>query len=282
MNQPIALSPWRAQLTLGFAPRPIARNQVRTVLSHRRHEGPLVVQRPFYPEQGTCHLYLLHPPGGIAGGDQLSLNVQVEQHAHSLITTPAANKFYRSEGPLAIQQQTISLADHSRFEWLPQETILFDGCQVRTGTTVHLGNSARFIGWEILCLGRPASDELFGTGFCRQHLELWRDGQPLFIERAVFDGGSTALQSPWGLAGMPVTGTMVVTPASVSELELVRNNVQAQGGELCSATLIKDVLVLRYLGTQAEHARHCFTQAWRCVRPAVMDKPACIPRIWNT
>lgn len=282
MDQVVASSPWRAELSLGFATRSTGQNQARTVLSHRQHYGPLVVQRPFYPEKDTCHIYLLHPPGGIAGGDQLSLDVQVQDHAHSLITTPAANKFYRSDGPLAVQQQNITLSGQGRFEWLPQETILFNGCKVRTGTTVRLKSGARFIGWEILCLGRPAGNELFSEGFCRQHLELWRDEQPLFIERALFDGGSNALQAPWGLAGMPVTGTMLITPATTIELDMVRSNVQSRSSELFSATLINDVLVLRYLGMQGEHARHCFTRAWDCVRPSIMGKSACIPRIWNT
>jgi urease accessory protein len=274
--------PWRAELSLGFASHTSPTHSTRTVLAHRQHHGPLVVQRPFYPEQDTCHVYLLHPPGGIAGGDQLMVNINVQAHAHSLVTTPAANKFYRSDGPLASQQQSISLDRNSRFEWLPQETIYFNGCKVHTGTKVQLNSGARFIGWEILCLGRPASNELFNEGFCRQHFELWQDEQPLFIERALLEGMSEVLRAPWGLAGMPVTGTMLITPATPTELELVRKNVQAKGTEWFSATLINNVLVLRYLGQQGEHARQRFTQAWQCVRPAVMDKPACIPRIWNT
>lgn len=282
MDQAIDTSPWRAELSLGFAAQTSHAQAPRTVLAHRQHQGPLVVQRPFYPEQDTCHVYILHPPGGIAGGDQLTVNIDVQAHAHSLVTTPAANKFYRSDGPLALQQQTITLAGDSRFEWLPQETIFFNGSKVHTGTSIELQSGARFIGWEILCLGRPASDELFADGFCRQHVEVWQDGQPLFIERARLEGGSPVLQTPWGLAGMPVTGTMIITPATRAELEQVRHAVHAKENELFSATLINNVLVLRYLGLQGEHARQCFTRAWQCVRPSVMGKPACIPRIWNT
>ena len=119
-------------------------------------------------------------------------------------------------------------------------------------------------------------------GACRQHLEVWQDGQPLFIERALLEGGSQVLQAPWGLAGMAVTGTMIITPADISDLNAVRNTVPARDAELFSATLINNVMVLRYLGQQGEHARQRFTEAWQCVRPSVMGKPACVPRIWNT
>ena len=174
------------------------------------------------------------------------------------------------------------MAADSRFEWLPQETILFNGCNVRTGTTVHLQRGARFIGWEILCLGRPASRDWFVDGRCRQHLELWQDGQALFIERAFLEGASEVLQARWGLAGNPVTGTMLITPAGATELEAVRENLKCREDTLLSATLIHDVLVIRYLGPQGEQARQCFTQVWECVRPTVIGKPACAPRIWST
>src|SRR5262245_14402851 len=110
---------WLASLDLEFA-----RSGSRTVLARRSHVGPLIVQRPFYPEGDVCHVYLVHPPGGVVGGDTLELRARVHDGAHALITTPAATKFYRSEGRMARQVQDIAL-DAAIFEWLPQETILF-------------------------------------------------------------------------------------------------------------------------------------------------------------
>ena len=116
---------WHAELELGFVQR-----EARTVLSHRHHQGPLRVQRPFYPEGGVCHVYIVHPPGGVVGGDRLELRVACGEGTHVLLTTPAAGKFYRSgERP---QRQRISFDLHgSTLEWLPQETIYYPGATVR-------------------------------------------------------------------------------------------------------------------------------------------------------
>ncbi len=109
---------WRAELRLGFA-----RSGERTVLAERRHVGPLQVQRPFYPEGGRfCHVYVLHPPGGVVGGDELRLDVDVAGHAHALVTTPAAGKFYRSRGPRALQLQILRVAPHASLEWFHWRT----------------------------------------------------------------------------------------------------------------------------------------------------------------
>jgi len=81
---------WQARLDLRYS----ASAGERTVLSHRRHTGPLLVQKPFYPEgPRVCHSTLVHPPGGIAGGDRLELHVEVEAGAHAVITTPGAAKW---------------------------------------------------------------------------------------------------------------------------------------------------------------------------------------------
>lgn len=291
MDSAVTWSNWEARLDLQFARRQIDAsdsNSVRTALTRRKHYGPLVVQRPFYPEQDTCHIYLLHPPGGIAGGDQLSINIDVEEHAHSLITTPAANKFYRSIDPLASQTHELRINDHGILEWLPQETILFSGSKVHSSTRIELGQSAIFIGWEILCLGRPASAENYSEGICRQRIELWRDATPLYIERAHYKGINEPtyddmLTAAWGLANKTVTGTMLATPASTKDLALVRETVNTNNSSaLFSTSLINNVLVMRYLGDHGEHARQLFTQAWQAIRPSLINKPACVPRIWNT
>ncbi|CAN0465315.1 unnamed protein product, partial [Phaeothamnion confervicola] len=147
--------PWRAELDLEFALR-----GARTRLTAQRHCGPLLVQRPFHPEAGdVCHAYLIHPPAGIVGGDELHLSVQVHSHAQVLLTTPAATRFYRSSALVSQLKQQFVVADHASLEWLPQENLLFDSARARIATSVHLAPHARFIGWEILCLGRPACGE---------------------------------------------------------------------------------------------------------------------------
>ena len=268
---------WRARLELHFG-----RRAGRSVITHRRHVGPLVVQRPFYPEGDVCHVYVLHPPGGVVGGDDLEIIAAVDQRAHALITTPASGKFYRSDRLKASLRQRLSIAANGVMEWLPQETILFSGSHVAMTTHVDVASNSDFIGWDILCLGRPASGESYQSGFCRQAFEIWRDQQPLIIERAMFNGNSELLSAPWGLAGYSVVGTMIALNADASLLAPLREIEPGKDNGLFSATLIDGVLVCRFLGHQGEVARKCFIQAWQRIRQKLIGRPALVPRIWNT
>ena len=269
---------WQAQLTLGFS-----RSGQRTVLGRRRHSGPLQVQKPFYPEaDGACHVYILHPPGGVVAGDDLRVNIVADSNTHVLLTTPAATKFYRSSGPKARQVQQLQLAHDAALEWLPQETIVYEGAQVDTTTRVELSGNARFIGWEILCLGRPAANERYTNGVCRQRFEVWRDGTPLFLERGRYIGNSELLQAHWGLQQQPVTATLVCTIEQAGLAAALREALMTMETALLSVSQLTDVLVCRYLGPSVEQAKAWFTQAWSLLRTAILGKPACPPRIWNT
>ena len=272
---------WVAKLQLGFV-----HDGRRTIISERKHVGPLVIQKPFYPEADVCHIYLLHPPGGIVGGDQLNLDVTLSKQAHALITTPAATKFYRGNDFRAEQLQKIDVAAGCNMEWLPQETIFFSGCDAKTSTIVNLQGNAKFIGWELVCLGRPACGETFDVGTCRQHIEVWRDNEPLVIERSRLQGGDDLLEASWGMQGFVVMGTMIATNADEAVLQQVRENITQQdlhqNDIRISSTLINDVLICRVLTKQIETGRDCMIKVWQTLRPHVMQREAVLPRIWNT
>lgn len=276
----LAAARWQAALTLDFAPR-----AQRTALVRREHRGPLQIQRAFYPEaDGTCHAYVLHPPGGVVGGDELAIDITAHDGARCLVTTPAAGKFYRSSGATALQ--TIALRAHgdARLEWLPQETLVFDGARVAARIHVDLDAHARFIGWDIACLGRPASRERFTFGAIRQRIELWRAGRPLYLERAAYDADEPVMQAAWGLAGQCVTGTLLCTTAGESPaLEPLREQCAPLATEgAFAATQLRGVVVCRYLGPHTHEARACLERAWELLRPALLNKAACAPRIWST
>ena len=195
LDSGISDSGWDAKLSLRFASR-----GDRTEIVERRHHGPLRIQRPFYPEpSGTCHVYVLHPPGGVVGGDQLALDVSVDAGAHALLTTPAATKLYRSAGARAGVRQTLRVARGARLEWLPHETIAFSAAHAELMTRVELAAGARFLGWEMLCLGRPASDERFDRGEVRQSIEIEIGGKPAYCERGSYAAGDEVLSAAWGL-----------------------------------------------------------------------------------
>ncbi len=270
-------SNWQAQLSLLYQ-----QHGSRTVLAQRQHHGPLLVQRPFYPEQGVCHTYIIHPPGGVVGGDQLQIDVQVQENAHTLLTTPASGKFYNSHARASQLQQNLQVANNAILEWLPQDNIFFEGSHATLKTTIELADHARFIGWEISCLGRPCSDALFDSGHCQQMLTLSRNGMPLLIDNTRLQAGHEVLTEKWGLSGYTVTGTLMATPVDRSLVEELR--AEFQHGEDCifSVTLINDVLLCRFLGRHGEQARLLFEQAWKIIRPHVIGLQACSPRIWKT
>ncbi len=269
---------WQASLELELGPR-----GGRTVLELNRHQGPLMVQRPFHPQgDESCHLYILHPPGGVVAGDQLSIRVRVKPQARALITTPAAGKLYRSPGPWAGLEQRLSLEPGAVLEWLPLETIVYDQARARLRTRVELSGDAAFVGWEIICLGLAASGKPFASGQLRQDLEVWREGRPLVLERGRYEGGGPLLREPWGLGGWPVAGTMLASGGDGQLLAAVRS----AAAELdlpgrFAATLVSGVLVCRYLGPEAEAARAFFLRAWQVIRPALLGAEACPPRIWS-
>lgn len=277
MNTVLSEKNWKASLSLEFQGR-----ADKTILARREHFGPLVVQKPFYPEGDVCHVYLLHPPGGVVGGDELKLNVSLSNKANTLITTPAAGKFYRSDGRIAFLNQTLTVAQDSVLEWLPQETILFSGCNVNMTTHVELNDKAAFIGWEMLCLGRPASGELFDRGIAQQKFEIWRNQKPLVIDRARLEGGSDMLHAMWGMQAYTVTGTLLATNVNKDVLDSVREQLVKNETGLFSATLIGDVLVVRALAHQAEHIRLQFIEVWQLLRPQLLNRKASVPRIWAT
>ena len=270
---------WKAELGLEFAP-----SHGRTILSRRHHRGPLTVQRPFYPEgDDVCHIYALHPPGGIVGGDRLWIDITSKTGGHGLITTPAAGKFYRSAGPTAHQMQTLQIEDGGSLEWLPLETIVYSGTRARLETRVELIGNARFFGWEIVCLGLPASGALFDEGEFFQSLEVYRDNEPLLIERGLYKGGSNMLREPWGLDGHTVFGTMIGTGGSPAAIEQIREKAarMPEKGRL-SLTHMDGLTICRAMGDNAFKVRDLLVMAWTELRTETLGRTACPPRVWNT
>lgn len=278
---PFDVAAWRAELHLEYERRP--EKGGRTVLAARRHDGPLLVQKPLYPEgDEVCHSILVHPPAGIAGGDQLAVNARLGERAHALLTTPGAGKWYRSAGAWAQQNIVFDVGKDACLEWLPQETIIFDGALADLSTQIQLTAGASYIGWEVLCLGRTGSGERFTRGACRLHTCIVRDGQPLWLERGRIEAGGILAQSPAGLGGRSVCGTLLAAATTIGDdvLEACRA-LKASAGDT-AVTRLPGLLVARYLGDSSEAARHYFVAIWSCLRSAIAGRAAVEPRIWRT
>ncbi len=270
LAEPVCAS-WQAELALDFE-----RRAGRTVLARRRHAGPLQVQKPFYPEgDAVCHAIVLHPPGGIAGGDELQIGAAVEADAHALLTTPGAGKWYRSAGPWA--RQDLAFRVGGCLEWLPQETILFDGALAHMTTTINLAPGARYLGWEILCLGRTGSGERYAGGAARVATEIRRAGKLLWCERGRIDGGGALLGSTAGFGGHTVCATLLATGEIDADCL-----AECRGDPQVALTCPPGLVVARYLGDSSEQAKRSLTRLWSLLRPALTGRAAIEPRIWRT
>lgn len=272
-------SSWPAELELWFA-----RSAGKSRLVRRRHLGPLVVQRPFHPEKdGTCHVYLLHPPGGIAGGDRLDLRFHLAADSRAVLTTPGAAKFYRSEHGAGAQSVHVEIAAGAVCEYLPQETIVFDGADARMETRVSLASDATYVGWDFLCLGRPAAGERFEAGRLSQRIEIVRDGKPIWFERLELQGGSPLMAAAFALAGQPTSGTMVYAGAIAADAaEHVRAAIGEAGDGVFSVSQLEEAVVCRYLGPRVSEGKALFARAWNVLRTLGQGKAADMPRIWAT
>ena len=270
---------WQARLALEYT-----RQGGRTALSGREHSGPLLVQKALYPEgNAVCHSIIVHPPGGIAGGDALRLEVRLREDTAALLTTPGAGKWYRSMGPKASLAQRFDIGRGAVLEWLPQPAIVFDAARAETKTEVRLHQEALYLGWDLTCIGRSASGERFNSGELRQRTEVWQQGRRLWSEYARLAGDDPMLASKAGLAGCSVSATLIAAGRQIPKdlLEQCRG-VAPAAGERAGITLLPRLLLARYLGHSSEAAMHYFIALWSLLRPALAGRSAVPPRIWAT
>jgi urease accessory protein len=278
---------WAGSLSLAYRSEPL-HGQPRTVL-HDSHHGPLRVLASLYPEaSAVCHNVVLHPPGGIVGGDTLDVTATLAPGSHALLTTAGATRFYRSAGEAAVQTLTAQLADGARLEWLPLETIAHSGCIAENRMRFELALGAEMMGWDVLALGLPASGEAFALGSFTQQIEL--PGQ--WLERArIAADDSRLLDSPLGWAGARVLSTLWF--ASGQALAAARRDGLLDAARsLAFASPLRDTagatathtntVVLRVLSARVEPAMQLLQAVWSAWRQLAWALPACRPRVWQT
>ncbi|QIC72990.1 urease accessory protein UreD [Acinetobacter indicus] len=280
-----AVQYWFAQLELGFKG---AEN--RTVLEHRKHHGPVRVQKMLWPEKtGVCHAIIVHPPAGIAGGDHLTFQMSAEQAAHALVTTPGAGKWYKTNQKQAFQHIDITVKDTSIFEWLPQETMLFNGAHANSETRVVLDDSASFIGWDMLVLGRQARHETFTEGSYQNRFQLYRNNKLLITDRLSFSGNDRWLSSCLGMNGHAVMASFWAVPPEKfrskfyldQQIDQIRELIMRMDIKV-TLTLLDDVVTARYLGDDVRQCHDAFAAIRAKLRRDWFDLDEEFPRIWRT
>ncbi len=278
---------WRGQLTLSY--RRVGEGATARTVAHDRHEGPLRVLQALYPEgPGICHHVLVHPPGGVVGGDELHIRAALQAGSHALITTPGATRFYRSDGPQALQQTHLQVADGARLEWLPMETIVYSGCRADNILRAALSAGAEMIGWDVLVLGLAAADQPFAHGWYRQHLEV----PGVWLERArMAADDAPLLRGPLGWAGHTVLATLwfaAGTPLVPARRDALLDAARAciEGHALAATAGVTSpqsrVVVVRALAGQVETVMQLLAAVRAAWRQAAWDLDAAPPRIWRT
>lgn len=256
----------------------------KTVVKDKKHFGPLVLQRPYYEEENRPSVLVIHPPGGVVGGDELELQVNFQLGAKGMVGTPAATKFYRSNGCQAIQCQTISMVRESEVEWLPQETLCFNQSIVNNTIRFVLADADnKFIAWDIVGLGRPVSGEGFEEGVLQQSLEVWIAGRLVFMDRIQITPQGNLLKSSSALSGHSLFATALFYQKDERAQRELVDTLQASDWSLpVGVTCIDSIVVMRVLATELDEVKKVLFDAWSIARPAVLGIPAIKLRIWNT
>ena len=273
---------WNATLALDYT------RQADKTVARFRHNGPLRILQSLYPEgEAICHNVIVHPPGGLVGGDTLDMTFTAGPGAHGLVTTPGATRFYRSAGAPALQRAQLTLDAGARMEWLPLEAICYSGCLAENRLTMRLAPGAELIGWDVSALGLPAAGRPFEQGSLCQHIEV----PGVWLERARIAGADTLLlNSPLGLAGKRCMATLFFVAGSPlarqrrqEALDHARQLIEAHClWRTAGATSPNSQLVLvRVLAPLVEPAIDLFRQVWQAWRGHFWQLAPSVPRIWS-
>ncbi len=277
---------WPGRLDLVY------RRDAERTIGQDLHHGPLRVLKPLYPEgESICHHVMVHPPGGVVGGDELEIQVRVEAGAHALITTPGATRFYRCAGAASAQRAVLHVGEGARLEWLPLENIAHPGCDALNGAQFELHASAEMMGWDMLALGLPAAGQAFdGDASGRFQQRLCWPGQwleqatlhardHLLLDGAVGLAGQRAMATLWFASGNALSA-----PRREALLQAARQTLAASAvPQLSGATAVRPgLVVVRALAPRIQplfQALRAVRMAWREV---AWQLPEGGPRVWST
>jgi urease accessory protein len=284
-NSPDSFPGWQGRLQLTYRYR-----QGQTQAIEHQGTAPLKVQRSFYPEStAICHNTILHTAGGIVGGDKLNIDIDLQAQTRAVITTAAAGKIYGSNGAIATQKIIQNIGEHACLEWLPQETIVFDGAIFHQHLHVNLAATASWLGWEITRFGRTARGERFMHGVWKSATEVYRQDTPIWIDRQLLVGDKT-IDSANSLAGYPIVGTLawigvgsLDSPDRMVSKDLVDAARSLFDGDpsKMGVTRLTEGLLCRYRGDSTTEVRRWFTAVWHLLRHSFLESPPIHLRVWQ-
>ncbi len=279
---------WQANLCLNFEP-----SMGKSVLTSVTHEGPLQVQQLFYPEKTEgilpCHCLLLHPPGGLVNGDELTIKIQAVKGSKVLVTTPSASKFYKSSG--AVQKQTVKLkVQGSELVYVPQESLYFDEAKAIVELDAEIDKDSCLIVSDISCLGRYDLGENFDKGSFDNKTVIAIEGTEVLMERLRLDNAHFKRTSKLTLNSCPFYLSLSAVPRHQDQEKLKEICQDLQDSlkqfdmsdALCGVTAKDDILNLRALGRNLRTLKHIQTLALEKLYLPLLSRPFVAPRIWRT
>lgn len=273
---------WQARLQLDYS-----MERGRCVARHL-HSGPLRVLQSLYPEgDSICHNVLVHPPGGLVGGDTLDIEVSAASTSHGLITTPGATRFYRSDGDPASQKTQIHVGTDAKLEWLPLEALCYSGCKAHNHLRMHLEPGAELVGWDVTALGLPNANLPFEAGYLEQTLEV----PGIWLERGHLKADDVRLiQGPTGLAGNSCMATMFFATGNVLDRNRKQALIDSAREAIAGHCLVSTagatspnprVILVRVLSDRVEPAMQLLREIRKRWREIAWNLPATDPRIWS-
>jgi urease accessory protein len=279
---PVIISP---RLTIhGSAEIRFERRDGATRLARLFHHDPLRVLFP-NPRSGDLALgTLVTTSGGLVGGDRLDIALSVGPCASAMVTTQAAEKVYRSNGPDVHVSTSLKVGDDAWMEWLPQEAILFDGARLRRATSLDMAAGGRAMAGELLVFGRIAHGERFTRGLARDAWEVRRDGRLIWADALHLDGDiAEILDHPGCFGGATAYGTILyAAPDARQHLDAARTLLESvSSGVRAAATCFDGLLVIRWIGDPAHHVRQAYARFWSAFRSHAAGLPARLPRLWD-
>jgi urease accessory protein len=265
------------QRSHGAARLAFANRNNRNSIVERYASAPVRILTPSI-QGGIPEAVLANTSGGIAGGDTSHVDILVAQNAQALVTGQAAEKIYRSIDMPASIRTVIKIEDGSTLEYLPQESILFDGAKLNRAVNISLGARSCLLLSEMFVLGRWAMNEDFTRGIFLDRWSIDVAGQPIWREGLRIEGGLSSLSSSLGFANARALATIFYAGANAAEvLGLARDVIGPMGG----ATIVRGMLVVRMLGNEAGMLKQQLGEIISIIRAAALGRPAEVPRVWR-
>ncbi|MDF1737268.1 MAG: urease accessory protein UreD, partial [Minwuia sp.] len=253
----------------------------RTALADLHQQGCMKARLPNSYAGDPKTAVLINTAGGLTGGDNVSTEVAWHGTAVACVSTQAAERVYRSSGGDARVRNRLLVSKDARAEWLPQETILFDGGRMNRSTQVDLATGARFLAAETVILGRKAMGETVVEGALRDDWRVRRDGR-LILHDAFALGAAidTQRQRPALLDGAASWASLILQAPEVMTGKLL-DLIREIGGPTAGATLRQGLVLGRILAADGDTMRGILARLLPTLRHAIMGHPERLPTVFR-